>query len=128
MRNINIELEKPPKVVSASATSSNYFFLSLFFNFIFQGDLPKIMPPAKIQVVQPSHSDWSISNDDRIKYEQLFFSLQPIDGFLAGNKVKGVLMDSKLPFDILSRIWDLADQDKDGNLNKPEFLIVCFNS
>lgn len=33
-------------------------------------------------------------------------------------------MESKLPFDILGRIWDLADQDNDGMLNRQEFIVV----
>lgn len=39
-------------------------------------------------------------------------------------KVKGVLMDSKLPLDTLGKIWDLADQDKDGMLDRHEFIAV----
>lgn len=34
-------------------------------------------------------------------------------------------MDSKLPLDTLGKIWDLADQDKDGMLNRHEFMVVC---
>lgn len=33
-------------------------------------------------------------------------------------------MDSKLPVDTLGKIWDLADQDKDGMLNRHEFVVV----
>lgn len=33
-------------------------------------------------------------------------------------------MESKLPVDTLGRIWDLADQDNDGMLNRPEFIVV----
>lgn len=33
-------------------------------------------------------------------------------------------MESKLPFDTLGKIWDLADQDKDGMLNRHEFVVV----
>jgi epidermal growth factor receptor substrate 15 len=33
-------------------------------------------------------------------------------------------MDSNLPFEILGKIWDLADIDKDGKLNQHEFIIV----
>lgn len=61
---------------------------------------------------------------DRLKFEQLFESLQPVNGMIAGNKVKGVLMDSKLPLETLGKIWDLADQDKDGNLDKHEFTVA----
>jgi epidermal growth factor receptor substrate 15 len=38
--------------------------------------------------------------------------------------VKGVLMDSKLPLDTLGKIWDLADMDKDGMLDRHEFMVV----
>lgn len=41
-----------------------------------------------------------------------------------GNKVRSVLMESKLPLDALCKIWDLADQDRDGSLNKHEFIVV----
>lgn len=61
---------------------------------------------------------------DREKYEQLFESLNPVNGLIPGVTVKGVLMDSKLPMDTLGKIWDLADQDKDGNLDKHEFIVA----
>lgn len=35
-----------------------------------------------------------------------------------------VLLNSKLPVDILGRIWDLSDVDKDGFLDKDEFAVV----
>ena len=71
-----------------------------------------------------SNGDWSIKPTERIKYDQLFDSLQPANGYIPGNKVKGVLMDSKLPVDTLGKIWDLADMDKDGMLDRHEFVVV----
>lgn len=71
-----------------------------------------------------TNTDWSIKPDEKAKYEQLFESLQPENGILPGNKVKQLLMDSKLPIDTLSTIWELADQDKDGGLDKYEFTIA----
>lgn len=44
--------------------------------------------------------------------------------YFAVFKVKGVLMDSKLPVETLGKIWDLADQDKDGMLDRNEFIAV----
>lgn len=90
--------------------------------------MPKIVPP-RIQTVPVSAGavptgDWSIGVIDRLKYEQLFESLKPVANMLPGNKVRGVLMESKLPMDTLGKIWDLADQDKDGNLDKHEFIVA----
>lgn len=96
------------------------------FPCILKGDIPKIVAP-KIQSVPPTSDDWSIKPVDKLKYEELFESLQPHDGLLPGNKVRSVLMDSKLPLDALSKIWDLADQDRDGSLDKHEFIVVSRN-
>ncbi|XP_017148127.2 epidermal growth factor receptor substrate 15-like 1 isoform X2 [Drosophila miranda] len=106
MNNIYVDTVNPPKV----------------------GELPKTVP-ARIQTGPVASGgaatgDWTISVIDRLKYEQLFQSLRPHDGMLPGDKVKGVLMESKLPMNILGTIWDLADQDKDGNLDKHEFIVA----
>ncbi|XP_032591347.1 epidermal growth factor receptor substrate 15-like 1 isoform X3 [Drosophila grimshawi] len=108
MNNIYMDTVNPPKV----------------------GEIPKAIP-SRIQSVPvagpgagAASGDWTISVIDRLKYEQLFESLNPSNGMLPGNKVKGVLMDSKLPMNILGTIWDLADQDKDGNLDKHEFIVA----
>ncbi|XP_031620846.1 epidermal growth factor receptor substrate 15-like 1 isoform X2 [Contarinia nasturtii] len=87
------------------------------------GEIPKIVVP-KIQAVPATNDDWSIKTVDKLKYEELFESLQPSNGLLPGNKVRSVLMDSKLPLDVLSKIWDLADQDRDGSLDKHEFTVA----
>lgn len=88
-----------------------------------QGDIPKPLPP-KIQNIPPANADWSIRPVDRLKYDELFETLNPANGVISGNNVRRVLMDSKLPVDTLSKIWDLADQDRDGNLDRHEFVVV----
>lgn len=75
-------------------------------------------------ITSVSNGDWSIKPSERAKYDQLFDSLQPSNGYIPGNKVKDVLMDSKLPLDTLGKIWDLADMDKDGMLDRHEFVVV----
>ncbi|KAG5884971.1 hypothetical protein JTB14_000363 [Gonioctena quinquepunctata] len=96
------------------------------------GDVPlpkptKPPPPRNstlITSLPPSAVDWTIKPMEREKYDKLFDSLQPANGLIPGNKVKNVLMESKLPFETLGKIWDLADQDKDGMLNRHEFVVA----
>lgn len=74
-----------------------------------------------------------------------------MNGLLSGDKVRPVLINSKLPLDVLGKviswrdltdnctvillvcrlfnifvlqIWDLSDFDKDGHLDKEEFTVV----
>uniref|UniRef100_A0A2M4A7M9 Putative epidermal growth factor receptor substrate 15-like 1 isoform x3 n=1 Tax=Anopheles triannulatus TaxID=58253 RepID=A0A2M4A7M9_9DIPT len=100
IKNIYNELSKPPKV----------------------GDLPKV--PAQVKLLPVESTDWSMRPEKRQQYEQLFDSLGPQNGLLPGAKVRNTLMNSKLPVDTLGRIWDLADQDRDGSLDKHEFCVA----
>lgn len=103
------------------------------------GDVPKTKPPPVPKMTHPipgrgpsiphptaipSTTDWSMKPEEKTKYQNLYTQLQPENGVLPGNKVKGVLMNSKLPLDTLSTIWELADQDKDGSLDEHEFLVA----
>ena len=109
---------------------SNRFFFregNLILIILFQGDA--VLKPNRYQsmsspLTKNSIEDWSIKQLERDRYDKLFQSLNPVNGFLPGDKVKGVLMDSKLPLKTLGKIWDLADVDKDGMLSQYEFVIV----
>lgn len=90
------------------------------------GDVPKMKPPPPPKMIPVTATDWSMKPEEKQKYQTLFNSLEPNNGVLPGNKVVGLLKDSKLPVDTLSTIWELADQDKDGSLDEWEFLVVNF--
>uniref|UniRef100_A0A8C3APQ1 Epidermal growth factor receptor pathway substrate 15 like 1 n=1 Tax=Cyclopterus lumpus TaxID=8103 RepID=A0A8C3APQ1_CYCLU len=62
--------------------------------------------------------------DEKGKFEGIFESLCPVNGLLSGDKVRPVLINSKLPLDALGKIWDLSDVDKDGLLDKDEFTVA----
>ncbi|XP_058810166.1 epidermal growth factor receptor substrate 15-like 1 isoform X2 [Phymastichus coffea] len=87
-------------------------------------DVIKSKAGKMISIRSESKTCWAINPLERAKYKQLFMSLEPINGYIPGNKVKGVLMDSKLPLETLGKIWDLADIDKDGKLNEHEFTVA----
>uniref|UniRef100_A0A8C0F0B5 Epidermal growth factor receptor pathway substrate 15 like 1 n=1 Tax=Bubo bubo TaxID=30461 RepID=A0A8C0F0B5_BUBBB len=76
------------------------------------------VPPPKFV------SNIYLNVEEKAKFDGIFESLLPVNGLLSGDKVKPVLMNSKLPLDILGRVWDLSDIDKDGHLDKDEFAVA----
>uniref|UniRef100_A0A8C0WWB4 Epidermal growth factor receptor substrate 15-like 1 n=1 Tax=Castor canadensis TaxID=51338 RepID=A0A8C0WWB4_CASCN len=89
------------------------------------------MPPPKfhdtsspLMATPPSaETHWAVRVEEKAKFDGIFDSLLPISGLLSGDKVKPVLMNSKLPLDVLGRVWDLSDIDKDGHLDRDEFAV-----
>jgi len=90
---------------------------------------------------------WLVTPTDKGKYDTLFDSLSPLNGKLPGSKVllltsiddifvfltpfcfvslkvKEVLVNSTLPLEMLGKIWELADIDQDGALDRHEFTVV----
>ncbi|KAM5238405.1 epidermal growth factor receptor substrate 15-like 1 isoform 2-T2 [Ctenodactylus gundi] len=90
------------------------------------------MPPPKFQDTSsplmvtppPTEAPWAVRMEEKAKFDGIFESLLPIKGLLSGDKVKPVLMNSKLPLDVLGRVWDLSDIDKDGHLDRDEFAVA----
>uniref|UniRef100_A0A182P2W3 Dynamin-associated protein n=1 Tax=Anopheles epiroticus TaxID=199890 RepID=A0A182P2W3_9DIPT len=66
-----------------------------------------------------------ITSRERLKYEDQFKSLQPVDGVVTGGQAKGFFLQSQLPPQILGQIWALADTDADGRMTLGEFSIAC---
>ncbi|XP_037325144.2 epidermal growth factor receptor substrate 15 isoform X3 [Pungitius pungitius] len=69
---------------------------------------------------------WVVKPDEKIKFDSIFDSLGPVGGILTGDKVKPVLLNSKLPVDVLGRVWELSDIDRDGMLDRDEFSVAMY--
>ncbi|XP_038105237.1 EH domain-containing protein 3 isoform X1 [Culex quinquefasciatus] len=67
--------------------------------------------------------DW-ICNRDRERTDPIFETLKPIDGKISGAAAKSELIKSKLPNNVLSKIWKLSDYDQDGFLDVEEFALA----
>lgn len=67
----------------------------------------------------PRLEEWEIK-----KYWEIFQGLKPENNKLTGEKVSPVLKNSRLKQDQLSKVWELADIDNDGNLDFEEFCIT----
>ncbi|XP_043555148.1 epidermal growth factor receptor substrate 15 isoform X3 [Chiloscyllium plagiosum] len=74
----------------------------------------------------PIDIPWAVKLEEKAKYDIIFDSLNPVNGFLSGDKVKPVLLNSKLPVDVLGRVWDLSDTDHDGLLDRDEFAVAMY--
>uniref|UniRef100_A0A3P8QIR4 Epidermal growth factor receptor pathway substrate 15-like 1a n=1 Tax=Astatotilapia calliptera TaxID=8154 RepID=A0A3P8QIR4_ASTCA len=72
----------------------------------------------------PAESHWAVRPEEKNKFDGIFESLVPVNGLLSGEKVRPVLINSKLPLDVLGKVWDLSDIDKDGHLDKDEFAVA----
>ncbi|KAM5148521.1 epidermal growth factor receptor substrate 15 [Mantella aurantiaca] len=93
----------------------------------------KVVPPPRFHdTASPSLNaapvsgdlPWIVKAEEKVKYDAIFDSLNPVNGFLSGDKVKPVLLNSKLPVDVLGRVWELSDIDHDGLLDRDEFAVA----
>uniref|UniRef100_A0A8C7CLC5 Epidermal growth factor receptor pathway substrate 15 n=1 Tax=Oncorhynchus kisutch TaxID=8019 RepID=A0A8C7CLC5_ONCKI len=71
-------------------------------------------------------SPWVVKTEEKLKFDAVFDSLSPVSGMLSGEKVKPVLLNSKLPVDVLGRVWELSDLDRDGMLDRDEFAVAMY--
>lgn len=70
-------------------------------------------------------TDWNIKPHERSQYINLFKSINKAnENYITGNEAVSFFLSSKLPEKTLAHIWDLADMDKSGKLNKEEFIIA----
>lgn len=71
-----------------------------------------------------SQTDWAITPAERAQYHEIFATLSPSGGKVGGAAVRPVLERSGLPIDTLRTVWELADVDKDGQLDEEEFALA----
>jgi len=67
--------------------------------------------------------EWVVAKE-RYKYDAMFDDLSPIDGKVTGASAKGEMIKSKLPNNVLGKIWKLSDVDRDGMLDSDEFALA----
>jgi Cytoskeletal-regulatory complex EF hand len=51
-------------------------------------------------------------------------SLGPVNGKISGAAAKAEMVKSKLPNNILGKVWKLSDIDRDGMLDADEFALA----
>lgn len=80
-------------------------------------------PPS----AQAPVGDWLISPQEKASYDNLFNKVDTIGrGFITGEQAVQFFSDSGLPEDVLAGIWDLADINSEGQLNRDEFAVAMY--
>lgn len=67
-------------------------FLLLAYDVLFRNICPKI------------NFNFFLQPEEKSKFDGIFESLAPVNGLLSGEKVKPVLINSKLPVDVLGKV------------------------
>lgn len=68
-------------------------------------------------------ADWIVTRS-RHEYDQVFQQLSPQNGKISGASAKQEMIKSKLPNNVLGRVWKLSDVDKDGMLDIDEWALA----
>ncbi|XP_037541744.1 intersectin-2a [Nematolebias whitei] len=71
-----------------------------------------------------SASVWAITPEERGKHDKQFDNLSPVLGYVSGEQARKFFLQSGLPPSVLAEIWNLADMDYDGKMDRLEFSIA----
>jgi epidermal growth factor receptor substrate 15 len=76
---------------------------------------------------QSTGDGWAITPADKARFDQIFAGLdKPNRGFITGDQAVEFFGNARLPEEILAQIWDLADINSEGQLNRDEFAVAMY--
>ena len=82
-------------------------------------------PPP--QSAQPTGLPWLITPQEKSSYDRFFSEIDKSGrGLISGEQAVDFFQNSNLPEDTLASIWDLADINSEGHLNRDEFAVAMY--
>ena len=84
--------------------------------------LPPELSRDEIEKVR-YHVTFTVTPEQKKKYDSKFNSLEPQAGLLSEEKVRNIFNDY-LPVSSVDKIWSLSDQDGDGCLDRYEWTVA----
>jgi epidermal growth factor receptor substrate 15 len=76
---------------------------------------------------QSTGDGWAISPSDKARFDQIFTGLDKLNrGFITGDQAIDFFGNARLPEETLAQIWDLADINSEGRLNRDEFAVAMY--
>ncbi|KAJ5749566.1 hypothetical protein N7533_006594 [Penicillium manginii] len=74
-----------------------------------------------------STGDWLITAQEKGHFDQIFETVDTARaGVITGDQAVAFFMKARLSEEVLAQIWDLADIDADGQLNRDEFAVAMY--
>ncbi|KAI1091471.1 hypothetical protein F5B19DRAFT_458479 [Rostrohypoxylon terebratum] len=88
---------------------------------------PPLGPPPPGIPPQVTGGDWLVTPAEKARFDQLYTELDKTNkGFITGEEAVPFLSRSGLPEDALAQIWDLADINSEGRLNRDTFAVAMY--
>lgn len=82
---------------------------------------------APFQQTTSTEDQWAVNPQDKAQFDQIYATVDPQNrGFITGEQAVGFFSNSRLPEDALAQIWDLADINSEGQLNRDEFAVAMY--
>ena len=76
---------------------------------------------------QSTGDGWAISPGDKARFDQIFSGLDKSNrGYITGDQAVDFFGNARLPEESLAQIWDLADINSEGRLNRDEFAVAMY--
>lgn len=89
-------------------------------------------PIARAQVGTPlsqqsTGESWLVGPQDKARFDQIFSTIDRGNtGFISGEQAVEFFGNARLPEEILAQIWDLADMNSEGVLDKDGFAVAMY--
>lgn len=82
---------------------------------------------ASFQQANVTGDQWAVTPQEKAQFDQIFAKVDTQNhGYITGEQAVGFFSNSRLPEDALAQIWDLADINSEGQLNRDEFAVAMY--
>ena len=121
-----------PRQMTGSRPSSNGTPTSTIPRQFSGGGYQGQRPPSRsttmpFQQSTPTGEQWAVSAQDKAQFDSIFTTVDTQNrGFITGEQAVGFFSNSRLPEEALAQIWDLADINSEGQLNRDEFAVAMY--
>ncbi|KAK5081096.1 hypothetical protein LTR70_008603 [Exophiala xenobiotica] len=76
---------------------------------------------------QSTGEPWMINAADKARFDSVFATVDTAgQGFISGEQAVQFFGNARLPEEVLAQVWDLADINSDGLLNRDEFAVAMY--